>query len=150
MDKLELGSRIEKWRTEKGWNQKEFAKKLRVSLLTVQNWEDGLSAPTQTRYQQIAKVLGISLTEMGLADELDPQYLGDRIRFARLLRGYSIEKFAYEFGFTIQTVKGWENRSLELTEISMTRIVKALELPHSYFHLNTSNPFQMLQQERVA
>lgn len=150
MDKLELGSRIQKWRIEKSWTQKEFAKKLRVSLLTVQNWEDGVSAPTQTRYQQIAKVLGVPLTDMGLADELDPQHLGDRIRFARLLRGYSIEKFAYEFGFTIQTVKGWENRSLEITEISMNRVVKALELPQTYFQLSNSNPFQMLQQERVA
>ncbi|MBF0278499.1 MAG: helix-turn-helix transcriptional regulator [SAR324 cluster bacterium] len=150
MDKIELGNRLALWREQKNWSQKDFAKKLRVSLLTIQHWEDGISAPAQTRFNQISAVLGVSLTDMGLADDLDPQFLGDRIRFARLLRGFSIEKFAYEFGFTIQTVKGWENRNLEISEIALARISKALQLPPVYFSLKTSEPFQMIQRELCA
>lgn len=150
MDKIELGNRLAVWREQKQWTQKVFAKKLRVSLLSVQHWETGISAPAQTRFIQIAAMLGVSLTDMGLADDLDPQFLGDRIRFARLLRGFSIEKFAYEFGFTIQTVKGWENRSLDISEISLARISKALQLPAVYFALNTPEPFQLIQQELCA
>ena len=150
MDKIELGNRLIVWREQKQWTQKEFAKKLRVSLLTVQHWETGTSAPAQTRFIQIAAVLGVSLTDMGLADDLDPQFLGDRIRFARLMRGFSIEKFAYEYGFTIQTVKGWESHNVNISEISLARIAKALQLPPVYFSLNTAEPFHLIQQELCA
>lgn len=150
MDKIELGNRLVQWREEKQWSQKELAKKLRVSLLTIQNWEMGISAPAQTRLNHLSALFRVPLTDMGLADDLDPQDLGDRLRFARLLRGFSIEKFAYEFGFTIQTVKGWENHHLDISEVSLARITKALQLPPAYFALNNSEPFQMIQKELCA
>ena len=146
MEKTVLGKKIEELRESKGWTQKDFAKKLRVSLLTIQNWETGISAPNTTRFHQIADVLKVSLTDLGLADNLNPNKIGDRLKFARLYRGMSIENFANEFGFTIQNVKSWESHRKEINELSMERISRALKVPVDYFSIRTERPFQMVQE----
>ena len=98
---MEFGEQMTKWREESGLTRKEFARKLSVSLTAVKNWETGHSTPKLTKYSEIAKVLAIDVREMGLDNDLDLGRIGDRIKYARLLRGMSIEAFAYEHGLSL-------------------------------------------------
>ena len=47
----------------------------------------------------------------------------------------SIEAFAYEHGFAIQTVKSWESHAAEVTEASLERIARALKIPFPFFDI---------------
>lgn len=142
-EKQDFGEKMLNWRETAGLSRKEFARKLNVSLTAVKNWETGHSTPKLTKYSEIAKVLHINVREMGLHENLDLDKIGDRIKYARLLRGMSIEAFSYEFGFAIQTVKSWESHSAEVSDSSLGRISRALEIPDSFFDLG-KNPFQEL------
>lgn len=142
-EKQDFGDKMLNWRETAGLSRKEFARKLNVSLTAVKNWETGHSTPKLTKYSEIAKVLHINVREMGLHENLDLDKIGDRIKYARLLRGMSIEAFSYEFGFAIQTVKSWESHSAEVSDSSLGRISRALEIPDSFFDLG-KNPFQEL------
>ena len=139
----EFGEQMIQWRENASLTRKEFARKLNVSLTAVKNWETGHSTPKLTKYSEIAKVLGINVREMGLDNNLDLARIGDRIKYARLLRGMSIEAFSYEFGFAIQTVKSWESHAAEVSDASLERISRALEIPFSFFDMQ-NNPHQEL------
>tara|TARA_Y100001970_G_C14173641_1_gene825635 strand:+ start:705 stop:1166 length:462 start_codon:yes stop_codon:yes gene_type:complete len=134
--KMEFGEQMTHWREKSGLSRKEFARKLNVSLTAVKNWETGHSTPKLTKYSEIAKVLSIDVREMGLDNDLDLNRIGDRIKYARLLRGMSIEAFAYEHGFAIQTVKSWESHAAEVTEASLERISRALKIPIPFFEMD--------------
>ncbi len=140
---LSFGEKMLQWRESVGLTRKELARKLNVSLTAVKNWETGHSTPKLTKYSEIAKVLNISVKEMGLDANLDLNKIGDRIKYARLLRGMSIEAFSYEFGFAIQTVKSWESHTAEVSEPSLGRISRALDIPAAFFDMQT-NPDQVL------
>ena len=73
---------------------------------------------------------------MGLDADLDLTKIGDRIKYARLLRGMSIEAFSYEFGFAIQTVKSWESHTADVSEPSLGRISRALKIPATFFNMS--------------
>ena len=87
--------------------RKEFLEKLSVADCCKR--ETGHSTPKLTKYSEIAKVLAIDVRDMGLDNDLNLDRIGDRIKYARLLRGYVDRAFAYEHGFAIQTVKSWES-----------------------------------------
>ena len=142
---MEFGEQMTQWREESGLTRKEFARKLSVSLTAVKNWETGHSTPKLTKYSEIAKVLAIDVREMGLDKDLDLDRIGDRIKYARLLRGMSIESFAYEHGFAIQTVKSWESHAAEVTEASLERISRALKIPSPFFEMK-NDPHQELAE----
>ena len=142
---MEFGEQMIQWREASGLTRKEFARKLSVSLTAVKNWETGHSTPKLTKYSEIAKVLAIDVREMGLDNDLDLDRIGDRIKYARLLRGMSIEAFAYEPGFAIQTVKSWESHASEVTEASLERISRALEIPYPFFEMK-KDPYQELAE----
>ncbi len=141
---ISFGEKMLKWREDTGLTRKELARKLNVSLTAVKNWETGHSTPKLTKYSEIAKVLNITVKEMGLDANLDLTKIGDRIKYARLLRGMSIEAFSYEFGFAIQTVKSWESHTAEVSEPSLGRISRALNIPSNFFDIE-SNPEQILE-----
>ncbi len=124
------------WRESAGLSRKDFARKLNVSLTAVKNWETGHSTPKLTKYSEISKVLSIGVRDMGLDSSLDFERIGDRIKYARLLRGMSIEAFSYKFGFAIQTVKSWESHHAEVSEDSLNRIARALRIPETFFDMN--------------
>ena len=137
-EELSFGDKMVSWRENAGLNRKELARKLNVSLTAVKNWETGHSTPKLTKYSEIAKVLGIDVREMGLDSNLDLEKIGDRIKYARLLRGMSIEAFSYEFGFAIQTVKSWESHTAEVSEPSLGRISRALDVPLTFFDMQAN------------
>ncbi len=140
-----FGEKMLKWREAASLTRKELARKLNVSLTAVKNWETGHSTPKLTKYSEIAKVLGIDVREMGLDANLDLNKIGDRIKYARLLRGMSIEAFSYEFGFAIQTVKSWESHTAEVSDPSLGRISRALDIPSSFFDMGT-DPYEELSK----
>ena len=142
-NQTEFGDKMIQWRENAGLTRKEFARKLNVSLTAVKNWETGHSIPKATKYSEIAKVLGINVRDMGLDNDLDLNRIGDRIKYGRLLRGMSIEAFSYEFGFAIQTVKSWESHAAEVSEPSLERISRALNIPFSFFNME-KNPHEEL------
>ena len=132
---MDFGEQMTKWREDSGLTRKEFARKLSVSLTAVKNWETGHSTPKLTKYSEIAKVLSIDVRDMGLDNDLNLDKIGDRIKYARLLRGMSIEAFAYEHGFAIETVKSWESHAAEVTEASLERIARALKIPYPFLDM---------------
>jgi len=132
---MEFGEQMTQWREKSGLDRKEFARKLSVSLTAVKNWETGHSTPKLTKYSEIAKVLAIDVREMGLDKELDLDRIGDRIKYARLLRGMSIEAFAYEHGFAIQTVKAGNHMPQRLQKPLWKRISRALKIPSPFFEM---------------
>ncbi len=140
-----LGQKILQWREKAGLSRKDFARKLKVSLTAVKNWETGHSTPKLTKYSEIAKVLCVDIKDIGLDSNLDLDRIGDRIKYARLLRGLSIESFSYEFGFAIQTVKSWESHTIEVDTSSLGRISKALGVPETFFDTK-NDPFQEISE----
>ncbi len=139
-----FGEKMVQWRENAGLTRKDFARKLNVSLTAVKNWETGHSTPKLTKYSEIAKVLGINVREMGLDANLDLDRVGDRIKYARLLRGMSIEAFSYEFGFSIQTVKSWESHAADVSDAALERISRALNVPYEFFSVK-SDPHTVLE-----
>jgi len=53
-----LGKRIKKWRLERGLFQRDLAKKIGVSEMTVVNWEKGRTKPIKQNSERLEKILG--------------------------------------------------------------------------------------------
>ncbi|HET9680335.1 MAG TPA: XRE family transcriptional regulator [Gammaproteobacteria bacterium] len=58
---MKLHDRIKHARQEKGLSQVEFAKALKVTQSTVQQWESGATAPKRARLPVVERVLGVSI-----------------------------------------------------------------------------------------
>jgi len=59
-----IGSRIAKWRKEKGLTQEELAAKLGVSAQAVSKWENDISCPDISLLPQLVRVLGVTADEL--------------------------------------------------------------------------------------
>ena len=59
-----IGSRIAKWRKEKGLTQEELAAKLGVSAQAVSKWENDVSCPDISLLPQLVRVLGVTADEL--------------------------------------------------------------------------------------
>ncbi len=64
IDKQQFGTFITKLRKEKGYTQKDIAKKLFISDKAVSKWERGLSMPDISLLVPLAEVLEITVTEL--------------------------------------------------------------------------------------
>lgn len=62
--KYEIGSRIRKYREEKGISQKELAQMLGIKNSRVSNWEQGLNRPDADILADICRVLQVSPSEL--------------------------------------------------------------------------------------
>lgn len=58
--KYEIGSRIRKYREERGLSQKQFAEKIGVSNSRVSNWEQGINRPDADILANICIALDVS------------------------------------------------------------------------------------------
>ena len=65
-----IGSRICKYRKEKGMTQEELASHLGVSSQAVSKWENDISCPDISLLPQLARVLGVT-TDAILSDKQD-------------------------------------------------------------------------------
>ena len=66
----------------------------------------GKTIPHLTKYSQVAQVLNISVKVMRLEEHLNLNTLGDRIKYARLLRGTAIRGMSIE-KLTLELRFGW-------------------------------------------
>lgn len=67
-----IGTRITKWRKEKGMTQEDLAAKLGVSSQAVSKWENDVSCPDISLLLQLVRVLGVTADELltGKSDEV--------------------------------------------------------------------------------
>ena len=59
-----IGSRISKYRKEKGMTQEELASRLGVSSQAVSKWENDLSCPDISLLPALCQALGVTSDEM--------------------------------------------------------------------------------------
>ena len=73
MDNEKIGKFISKCRKEKNLTQSELAEKLNISDKSVSKWECGKGLPDVSLYQDICKILDISLNEFFAGEKLKPE-----------------------------------------------------------------------------
>lgn len=71
MDQQKTGKYIAKKRKMQDMTQTQLAEKLGVSDRAVSKWERGLSLPDVSKYQELCKILGVSLNEFFAGEDLD-------------------------------------------------------------------------------
>ena len=64
IDKEKFGLFVAKLRKEKGFTQKELAKRLSISDKAVSKWETGVSLPDISLLIPLGDLLGVSVTEL--------------------------------------------------------------------------------------
>lgn len=64
MDNIKTGILIKALRKEKGMTQKDLADQLHITDRAVSKWERGLCAPDISTLEPLAKILGITITEL--------------------------------------------------------------------------------------
>jgi len=74
MNQERIGKFIAKCRKEKNLTQKELAEKINITDKAISKWERGLSFPDITLLNLLAKIFGVSVTELlngekGIKDE---------------------------------------------------------------------------------
>lgn len=62
--KTPLGAALYEYRTREGISQAELAKRIDVSVASVNNWETRDYLPTFTKAIEIADVLGVSMDQL--------------------------------------------------------------------------------------
>lgn len=62
--KYEIGSRIRKFREERGISQKQLAEQIGVSNSRISNWEQGINRPDADRLAGICRALSVSPSEL--------------------------------------------------------------------------------------
>lgn len=83
--KYEIGSRIRKYREERGLNQKQLAQIIGVSNSRISNWEQGLNRPDADILVSICRALKVSPSQL-LDVNLAPDELNEKER--RVLQAY--------------------------------------------------------------
>lgn len=76
---------IARLRKEKGLNQKEFAKKLGVSVDSVRRWEQGKRSPDVEKLSDIAKVLGTTVSYI-LGETENPERENSEETFSKTIK----------------------------------------------------------------
>ncbi|MBR0232757.1 MAG: helix-turn-helix transcriptional regulator, partial [Synergistaceae bacterium] len=76
---------IARLRKEKGLNQKEFAKKLGVSVDSVRRWEQGKRSPDVEKLSDIAKVLGTTVSYI-LGETENPERENSERTFSQTIK----------------------------------------------------------------
>lgn len=81
----EIGSRIRKYRENRGLSQKQLAKLIGVSNSRVSNWEQGLNRPDADIIADICRALQVSPSDL-LDVRLSPDELNDQER--KVIKAY--------------------------------------------------------------
>ncbi len=64
---------IRELREERRWTQLQLANMLKVTPVTVYNWERGKYEPSASMFRQIARIFGISMDDIRLVGEELPE-----------------------------------------------------------------------------
>lgn len=58
---VHLGERISRWRSVRGWSQREMARRLGISHTSVNAWEHDRKYPCHRHLARLCDLLGVSL-----------------------------------------------------------------------------------------
>ena len=64
---------IRELREERHWTQLQLANMLKVTPVTVYNWERGKYEPSASMFRQIARIFGVSMDDIRLVGEEVPE-----------------------------------------------------------------------------
>ena len=138
MDKKIVGRNIRLRRISRHMTQHELAEKTGATKSTVSNWESGRFMPGLTKLNQVAEALNVyldDLTAESKIPEKEPEKLsiGDVIRSARKLSGYTQQELADALRVSQSTVGAWERELShptfsQLKEICLFFDISACEL----------------------
>lgn len=87
--KYEIGSRIRKYREERGFSQKELAEMLGVSNSRVSNWEQGINRPDANILAELCRALKVSPSDL-LAVYLSEEEFTEREK--KIIKAYRDKK----------------------------------------------------------
>lgn len=73
MNNQKIGELISKLRKEKNMTQKELAQKLNITDKAVSKWERGMGYPDITTVPALAKLLGVSISELLLGERMEDE-----------------------------------------------------------------------------
>lgn len=74
---MSIGERILKLRKQKGWKQKDLAKKAKVHPAHVSRWERGHMQPGSSTLARLAEVFEVSVDELVSSQEEEPSTVND-------------------------------------------------------------------------
>ena len=139
-----IGSRIAKYRKEKGLTQEALANQMGVSSQAVSKWETDASCPDIAALPQLCKILGITTDELLTGNNSDVRLVsgaerkpmeeltfrvkilsaqGDKVRVNLPM---SLVKIAMEIGVDVVPNVGGDNAQM-LKSIDMEKVVKMVE-----------------------
>lgn len=141
---MSLAERVRGLRKRIGWTQKKLADKINVSPQVISNWEREYTTPDVDDIKRLAEVLGTSVdyllghaphTDRGFLfvfpsdSEMEMFTLGQRLRYERAKRGWTIEFVAYELGLKGQTTySNWEHDSRRPDPEMLARLADLYEV----------------------
>ncbi|MBR6528966.1 MAG: helix-turn-helix transcriptional regulator [Firmicutes bacterium] len=73
MDQRKIGKYIADKRKEKGLTQSQLAENLNVGEKSVSKWERGVCLPDVSKYQDLCKILGVSLNEFFAGEDIEEE-----------------------------------------------------------------------------
>ena len=78
MNQEKIGKFIQQCRKEKGLTQEQLGEKLGVTYKAVSKWENARSLPDPSLYEDLCKILDISLTELFNGDYIKTEELKEK------------------------------------------------------------------------
>ena len=139
-----IGSRIAKYRKEKGLTQEALANQMGVSSQAVSKWETDASCPDIAALPQLCRILGITTDELLTGNSNEVKFVtpeerkpmeeltfrvkilsaqGDKVRVNLPM---SLVKIALEIGVDVVPNVGGDNAQM-LKSIDMEKVVKMVE-----------------------
>ena len=93
MNTEKIGSLIAKLRKEKGLTQKELADQLHITDRAVSKWERGLGCPDISLLDDLAKILGVSISSLLNGEEEVEKAIKTTITYVTESRKQKVKQF---------------------------------------------------------
>lgn len=107
-------------RIERRYSQRKLAEKIGMKTWSIAAYESGRVVPPTTTKYLLAKALN-------WPELLDDLTSGERIKIARMEKGYSSEKLAELMGVTRVAVSSWENNKTSPSAEKQRKLAEILE-----------------------
>jgi transcriptional regulator with XRE-family HTH domain len=108
----DFGASLRKARRRRGLSQKALAQMLGIHTPQVSRWENHTDKPRRTTVVRLAEALDIDPKDLAGVDDMGiatAGTLGQRMKFLRTNRGWTLRDVANRLGVSHVTVTQWEN-----------------------------------------
>jgi len=134
MDNQKIGTFIKQIRKEKGYTQKDLAKKLNITDRAISKWERGLGCPDISLLEELSKILDISILEILKGEKIND----DKINKQDLLDSMTLSKQN-----TINKIKNITNKIAIISTIIFIFIIfitnlQSLNILTKNYHIEKS------------